>query len=97
MLVGAGTVRADDPELTVRSRPAVPQRVEPTLEMTGDPQVCLASSARRELGNRSTCIPSMVNIVDVKAQVSVKAWSKQTVLLSSKSEEIHRRYSRRQR
>jgi diaminohydroxyphosphoribosylaminopyrimidine deaminase/5-amino-6-(5-phosphoribosylamino)uracil reductase len=52
VLVGAGTVRADDPELTVRAGPQVLQqplrvvlgrippgaRAEPALEMTGDPE-----------------------------------------------------------
>ena len=56
LLVGAGTVRADDPELTVRNdAPAAPQplrvvlgsvprgaRVEPALEMTGDLKAVLA-------------------------------------------------------
>jgi diaminohydroxyphosphoribosylaminopyrimidine deaminase/5-amino-6-(5-phosphoribosylamino)uracil reductase len=55
LLVGAGTVRADDPELTVRNgAPAARQplrvvlgsvprgaRVEPALELTGDPKAVL--------------------------------------------------------
>jgi diaminohydroxyphosphoribosylaminopyrimidine deaminase/5-amino-6-(5-phosphoribosylamino)uracil reductase len=55
VLVGAGTVRADDPELTVRNGAPVAEqplrvvlgqiprgaRVEPALEMTGDPATVL--------------------------------------------------------
>lgn len=61
VLVGAGTVRADDPELTVRSGPGTDRqplrvvlgtapagaRVHPALELTGDPGVVLD-----ELGGR---------------------------------------------